>query len=336
MLESLFSFPLVLVLLLILGAEFVNGWTDAPNAIATVVSTRDLSPGKAVIMAATLNILGALIAVFTGAAVASTIGKGIVRPETIDLTVVAAATLTIIVWTSVAAYFGIPTSESHELIAGLTGAGLAAGGMSVLLWSGWLKVILGLGFSTVIGFILSVVFMTALNWALRRVKVSTVRRLFSKFQIFSSAYLAFAHGSNDGQKFMGMFALALVLGGVTTTFSVPIWVVLLCGITMGLGTASGGWRIIRTMGFKLTKLESIHGFASQAASGTSILIASSLGIPLSTTHSISSAIMGVGATRRFSAVRWGVAGEIVMTWILTFPICGLLGYLLTLFFKLIF
>ncbi len=333
MLEGAFTIPLILVLLLILGAEFVNGWTDAPNAIATVVSTRDLSPGQAVIMAALLNIAGAVV---TGTAVATTIGKGIVRPETIDLSVVAAAALTIIIWTVVAAFFGIPTSESHELIAGLTGAGFAAGGISVLQWTGWQKVLIGLGFSTLIGFFLSMIVMTLLYWFFRGVKVNTVRGIFSKLQVLSSAYLAFSHGSNDGQKFMGMFSLALVLGGALTTFSVPLWVILLCGIVMGLGTATGGWRIIKTMGFKLTKLESVHGFAAQAAAGTAILFASSFGIPLSTTHSISTAIMGVGATRRFSAVRWGVAGEIVLTWVLTFPVCAILGYFLTLLFKQLF
>jgi PiT family inorganic phosphate transporter len=284
-------------------------------------------------MAAVLNIVGALV---TGTAVATTIGKGIVRPEAVDLSVAAAAMLTIIIWTTVASLYGIPTSESHELIAGLTGAGFAAGGTSVLLWSGWQKVLIGLGISTVLGFLLSVTIMTGLHWWFRRVNLSTIRGTFSKLQVAAAAFVAFSHGSNDGQKFMGVFALALVLSGATTQFTVPLWVVLLCGTVMGLGTASGGWRIIRTMGFKLTKLESVHGFAAQTAAGTSILLASSLGVPLSTTHSISAAIMGVGATRRISAVRWGVAREIVTAWILTFPVCGVLGYLLTMLFKWLF
>ncbi len=324
---------LVPVLLLVLAAEFVNGWTDAPNAIATVVSTRVLSPLQAVFMAAILNIVGALV---TGTAVAATIGKGIVSPDVINLPVVAAAALTIVLWSSVTAYYGIPTSESHELIAGLTGAGLAAAGPSALLWEGWQKVLIGLGFSTFLGFSISVTVMTGLYWLLRRTRPSSVRKIFSRLQIISAAFMAFSHGSNDGQKFMGVFALALVLGGVMPQFAVPWWIILLCGAVMGLGTASGGWRIMRTMGFRLTKLEPVNGFAAESSSSIAILLASFFGIPLSTTHTITSSIIGVGATKRFSAVRWGMAGNIVMAWIITFPVCGILGYVFTLLFKLIF
>jgi PiT family inorganic phosphate transporter len=325
--------PLIPVLLLILAAEFVNGWTDAPNAIATVVSTRVLSPSQAVVMAAVLNIVGALV---TGTAVAATIGKGIVSPEVIDLHVVAAAMLTIIIWSTIAWFYGIPTSESHELIAGLAGAGLAVAGPSVLLWEGWQKVFIGLGISTFLGFFLGGGIMTALYWLLRRTRPALIRRIFSRLQILSAAFMAFSHGSNDGQKFMGVFALTLMLGGVMTQFSVPIWVMLLCGGVMAIGTAVGGWRIIRTMGFKLTKLEPVNGFAAETSGGMSILLASAFGIPLSTTHCINSAIMGVGATRRFSAVRWGVARNIVMTWIITFPVCFALGYFFAWLFGIIF
>lgn len=331
--EMALLLPLLPVLFLVLAAEFVNGWTDSPNAIATVVSTRVLSPGQAVVMAAVLNIVGALV---TGTAVATTIGTGIVKPEIIGLPVVAAAMLTIVVWSVVAWFYGLPTSESHELIAGLTGAGLAAVGPSVLLWDGWRKVLIGLGFSTLLGFTLSILVMTGLNWVLRRASLSVSRKVFSRLQILSAAFMAFTHGSNDGQKFMGVFTLALVLGGVMSQFTVPLWVIFLCGTVMGLGTIVGGWRIIRTMGFKLTKLEPINGFAAETSAGLSILLASFLGIPLSTTHTISTSIMGVGATRRFSAVRWGVAGNIVTAWILTFPICGVLGYLFTWLLKLFF
>ncbi|OGN96143.1 MAG: phosphate transporter [Chloroflexi bacterium RBG_13_51_18] len=327
------SFLLVFTLILVLGAEFVNGWTDAPNAIATVVSTRVLSPGKAVIMAAVLNIIGAIV---TGTAVAATIGKGIVSPDAIGLPVVAAAMLTIIVWSTVAWRWGIPTSESHELVAGLTGAGLAAGGSSVLLWEGWQKVIIGLAFSTLLGFAISITLMTILYWVLRRTRPATVTKYFSKLQIISAAFMAFSHGSNDGQKFMGVFALVLLLGGVVDTFTVPIWIMLLCGAVMGIGTATGGWRIIKTMGFKLTRLEPVNGFAAETSAAASIMLASSLGIPLSTTHTINIAIMGVGATKRFSAVRWGVAGNIILAWILTFPVCGALGYMFALLLNRIF
>lgn len=327
------SLPLIVTLLLVLAAEFVNGWTDAPNAIATTVSTRVLSPAKAVILAAVFNIVGAIV---TGTAVATTIGTGIVKPEVIDLSVVAAAMLAIVLWSTLAAFYGIPTSESHALIAGLTGAGLAAVGPSVLLWEGWQKVLIGLGFSTFLGFFLGTVTMTGLYWLLRRISPASIRSIFGKLQIVSAAFVAFSHGSNDGQKFMGAFALALVLGGAMTRFTVPLWVMLLCGAVMAVGTAVGGWRIIRTMGFKITKLEPVHGFAAQTSSGLSILLASVFGIPLSTTHTIGTSIMGVGALRRFSAVRWGVAGDIIVAWILTFPVCAVLGYLLTLLLKLIF
>jgi PiT family inorganic phosphate transporter len=327
------SFLLIFTLILILGAEFVNGWTDAPNAIATVISTRVLSPGQAVVMAAVLNIVGAIV---TGTAVAATIGKGIVSPDAIGLTVVAAAMLTIIVWSTVAWRWGIPTSESHELVAGLTGAGLAASGTSVLLWEGWRKVIIGLGFSTLLGFAISITLMTILYWVLRHTRPATVTKYFSKLQIISAAFMAFTHGSNDGQKFMGVFALVLLLGGVADTFNVSIWIMLLCGAVMGIGTATGGWRIIRTMGFRLTRLEPVHGFAAETSAGASILLASAMGVPLSTTHTINIAIMGVGATKRFSAVRWGVAGNIVLAWILTFPVCGVLGYVFTLLLNQIF
>jgi PiT family inorganic phosphate transporter len=321
------------ILLLILGAEFVNGWTDAPNAIATVVSTRVLSPAKAVIMAAVLNVAGAMA---TGTAVAATIGKGIVSPDIITLPVIAAAMLAIIIWSSVCWVYGIPTSESHELVAGLSGAGLAVAGPQVLLWDGWLKVIIGLGISTFLGFFLGVGMMTGLYWLLRRIRPSFIRRIFSRLQILSAAFMAFSHGSNDGQKFMGVFALTLMLGGVMTEFSVPIWIMLLCGGVMAIGTAIGGWRIINTMGFKLTRLEPVNGFAAETAGGLSIMLASAFGIPLSTTHCINTSIMGVGATRRFSAVRWGVAGNIVLAWIITFPVCGILGYVFAWVFEFIF
>jgi PiT family inorganic phosphate transporter len=323
---------LIVALILVLAAEFVNGWTDAPNAIATVVSTRVLPPALAVIMAAVLNIVGTLV---TGTAVATTIGEGILRPEIIGLPVVIAATLTVVLWSTAAWFYGIPTSESHELIAGLAGAGLAIAGPSVLLWEGWRKVLIGLGFSTLLGFFLGMLVMTGLYWSLRRTRLSTIRNTFSRLQILSAAFMAFSHGSNDGQKFMGVFTLALVLGGTMTKFAVPVWVILLCGAVMGLGTAFGGWRIIRPMGFKITKLEPVNGFAAESAGAFAILLASRFGIPLSTTHCIGTAIMGVGSTRGIRAVRWGMARNIVLTWIITFPACAILGYVFASLVKVI-
>ena len=313
---------LAFVLLLILGAEFVNGWTDAPNAIATVVSTRSLSPLQAVVMAAVLNLVGVL----SGTAVAATIGKDIIDVSAVDLTTVAGAMVGIILWSSLAARWGIPTSESHALVAGLAGAGIATAGTGVLVWAGWKKVLLGLVFSTFLGFFGGLLVITAIYWLFRRAVPGRVRGTFRWLQVLSSAFMAFSHGSNDGQKFMGAFTMALVLGNVLTSFEIPIWVILLCAAVMALGTLSGGWRIIRTLGMKITKLEPHQGFAAEMAAASTITLASQLGIPLSTTHTISTAIVGVGAARGVSAVRWGVTANIVAAWILTFPVCAAIAW----------
>lgn len=312
------------VFLLILAAEFVNGWTDAPNSIATVIATRVLPPYQALVMATVLNILGAM----SGTAVAATIGKGIVDPSIINITTVAAAMVGIIFWSTVAYYMGgLPTSESHALVAGLAGAGLATAGPSVLLWEGWSKVFIGLFFSTFLGFLGGLGIILILYRIFYRSRPGTMRLLFGRLQILSAAFMAFSHGSNDGQKFIGVFTLALVLGGILPEFQVPLWVILLCATTMGIGTVLGGWKIIQTMGIRLTKLEPIHGFAAETSAALVIETASRFGIPLSTTHTISTSIMGVGSVQRFSAVRWGLAGEIIMAWILTFPVCGLIAYI---------
>jgi len=309
-------------LCLILAAEFVNGWTDAPNAIATVVSTRVMRPHHAVLMAALLNAAGA----FAGTAVAATIGKGIVRAEVIDIQTVGAAMMGIVIWSTVAWYYGLPTSESHGLVAGLAGAGLATAGPSALLWDGWSKVLVGLVFSSFLGFLMGMLLMVLITWVCRRWHPATVRRIFGRLQVLSASFMAFSHGSNDGQKFIGVFTLALMLGGILPEFAVPTWVILLCSVTMAVGTAVGGWRIIRTIGVRLTRLEPVHGFAAETGAGLTIMGAGAFGIPLSTTHTITTTIMGVGSTRRLSAVRWGLAGNIVLAWILTFPICGVIAY----------
>lgn len=313
---------LAVVLLLILGAEYVNGWTDAPNAIATVVSTRSLSPRQAIAMAAVLNLAGVL----SGTAVAATIGKGIVDANIINLTTIGGAMVGLIIWSSTAARWGIPTSESHALVAGLAGAALATAGPAALLAAGWKKVIIGLFFSTFLGFGGGLLLMTAVYWMFRNVVPGHVRGMFRGLQILSSAFMAFGHGSNDGQKFMGAFTLALVIGGVLPEFAIPLWVILLCATVMALGTITGGWKIMKTMGMKVTKLETHQGFAAEMAAATTIEVASRLGIPLSTTHTISTAIMGVGSVRRATAVRWGVTLEIVTAWVLTFPICAAISW----------
>jgi PiT family inorganic phosphate transporter len=326
------SFGLILVLILVLAAEFVNGWTDAPNAIATVVSTRVLSPKKAIIMATLLNIAGT----FSGTAVAATIGKDIVRADAINLVTIGAAMVAIVFWSTLAWLFGLPTSESHALISGLAGAGLATAGPDVLLWAGWQKVLIGLVFSTFVGFLGGYFIIIFIYRKFKNSKPQKVKKLFGRLQLLSAAFMAFGHGSNDGQKFVGAFTLALVLGGVLPEFEVLPWVIVLCSVIMGIGTSIGGWRIIRTMGMSMVKLETYQGFAAETGAAFAIQIASIFGIPLSTTHTINTAIMGTGAAKRLSAVRWGVVGEVVTAWVLTFPVCGLISYLIALLFKNIF
>ena len=298
---------LLLILGLVLAAEFVNGWTDAPNSIATVVSTRVLSPGQALVMAAVLNVVGAM----SGTAVAATIGKGIVDAKTVNITTVGAAMVAIVVWSTLGWLWGLPTSESHALVAGLSGAALATAGVNALVWDGWKKVLIGLLFSSFLGFLGGLALTLAIYWIFRAWRPGAVTKLFGRLQIMSACFMAFSHGSNDGQKFIGAFTLTLVLGGILPVFEVPLWVILLCAVTMGIGTAVGGWRIVKTMGLRMTKLDPVHGFAAETAAATAIEVASRLGIPVSTTHTISTAIMGVGSTRRLSAVRWGVGREIV-------------------------
>lgn len=319
------SLPLLLVLGLVLWAEFVNGWTDTPNAIATVVSTRVISPRKAVVMAALLNVFGTL----SGVAVAETIGKEIVNPDTINFLTIASAMVSIVVWSTLAWKFGLPTSESHALISGLTGAALAVGGFRSLILSGWNKVLLGLFLSTFIGFIGAYLIFVLIAWLFRNFSIFKVRKIFGKLQLLSSAFMAFSHGSNDGQKFIGTFSLALFLGGVTPEFTIPVWVILLCASVMGIGTSIGGWRIIKTMGTKLVKLEPQHGFAAETAAASAIEFASRFGIPLSTTHTISTAIIGAGTAQKVKKIRWGVARNIVIAWVLTFPVCTLFSFLIT-------
>ncbi|MGE5598423.1 MAG: anion permease, partial [Bacteroidota bacterium] len=282
------SFGLLLVILLILSSEFVNGWTDSPNAIATAVSTRVIKPKHAVALATICNIVGA----FLGVEVARTIGTGIVRPEAINLVTVGAAMMGIVSWSTLAWYYGLPTSESHALVAGLAGAGLATSGPAVLLWSGWSKVLIGLAFSTVLGLAGGFGVAYLIRLAFAHVPRFRARKLFAFLQTVSAGGMALSHGSNDGQKFIGTLTLALVLGGVLERFEVQTWTILLCSLVMGLGTSVGGWRIIKTMGQRMTRLEPYQGFAAESAAAGSILLASALGVPLSTTHTINTSIMG--------------------------------------------
>ncbi|MGQ0669221.1 MAG: inorganic phosphate transporter [Actinomycetota bacterium] len=322
--------PLWVVLLLAYGFEFANGWTDAPNSIATVVSTRVLRPHHAVIMAGVLNLVGAL----SGTAVAKTIASGIVDSDLVTLETVAAAVLAATLWALGAQYFGLPSSESHALVAGLLGAGFAAGGIHGLEWEGTRKSLIGLVTSPVGGFLIGLVLMVLIYRIFSRVRRSTVRKVFGKAQILSAAFMAFSHGTNDAQKTMGIITLAILLneagagGRVPSEFDIPVWVIVSAAVVMGLGTMIGGWRVVRTLGLRITRLEPVQGFAAETGAAAVITGAAQLGIPVSTTHAIGSAIMGVGATKRFSAVRWGVAGQVVTAWILTWPSCALLGFLL--------
>lgn len=313
---------LIFVLLMVLAAEFVNGWTDAPNAIATVVSTRVMSRTSAVAMAVAFNVIG----VFAGTAVAATIGKGIIDSNVVNPPTIGAALLGIVIWSSVAARYGMPTSESHALVAGLAGAALAVGGPDALVWAGWKKVIIGLFLSGIVGFMGAYLFAKLIRRAFAASPPSSTGKSFRRWQIASAAFMAFNHGSNDGQKFIGVFALVLLLGGVIDTFYVPVWVILACALTMGLGTSIGGWKIIREMGLKMVDLRPWQGFCAEAAAGVTIFFASRFGIPVSTTHTIITSMMGVAASRNARQVRWDIAGRVFAAWVLTFPICGLIAY----------
>lgn len=313
---------LIAVILLAVVFDFINGFHDTANAIATSVSTRVLSPRAAITMAAFLNFLGAL----AGTAVATTVGKGLVDPAVVTQATVASALLSAIAWNLITWRLGLPTSSSHALIASLVGAGVATGGTRVLIWDGLQKVLLALILSPVAGLAFGFLLMLTIFWVFHRATPATVRGAFRHLQVLSAAYMAYSHGGNDAQKSMGIITMALVNYYSLTVFYVPVWVIVLCATAMALGTAAGGWRIIRTMGTRIVKLEPVHGFAAESSAGTIIEIASHFGLPLSTTHVISSTIMGVGATRRLSAVRWGIAGSIVLAWVLTLPACGAMGW----------
>ncbi len=316
-------FLLVLIIIAALGFGFSNGLNDAANAIATVIGTRVLSPRKAIIMAAFFNFLGPL----TGTAVAKTIGKGIVMPEALTLYTVVAGVVAAIIWVVAATRYGMPLSVSHSLVAGLLGAGIAAAGTDVIVWGVLSKVLLAVVFAPILGLAAGFVAMVALMWLFRRVIPAKVRGIFSNLQILSAAFMAYAHGKNDGQMPIGIIALGLMIYS-GEQFDIPLWAIIASATSISLGTALGGWRVIRTLGLKITSLRPVHGFAAESSAAGVIEAASILGIPVSTTQCISGSIMGVGATRRLSAVRWGVARNIMIAWIITFPICAALGWLL--------
>ena len=316
---------LIVVIVFALIFDYINGFHDTANAIATVVATRVLSPLHAVAMAAILNFLGAM----SGTAVATTVGKGIVEPGAVTQELVISALLSAIAWNLLTWYYGIPSSSSHALVFSIVGAAVASGGLGVLGWVGIEKVLFGLVTSPMLGLATGFIFMVALLNMFAQAHPAFVSRFFGRAQLLSSMYMAFSHGSNDAQKTMGVITMSLAAyyGWSGDNWEVPLWVIIAAATAMGLGTASGGWRIIRTMGHKIVDLKPIHGFAAETTAATIIEVATRFGIPISTTHVISSSIMGVGATGNRRAVRWGVAGNIVTAWIVTIPACIAMGWL---------
>ena len=313
----------IFIIVLALIFDYINGFHDSANSIATIVSTQVLKPRQAVLWAAFFN----FVAIFLfDSQVAKTVGTGIVNPSIVDNALLIAAVGGAIIWNLITWWFGLPSSSSHALIGGLIGSGLMKGGFETLVWKGIIKTSSFIIISPLIGLILGLVLMVVVLNLSRYSNVQKSNRVFRRLQLFSAAIYSISHGMNDAQKTMGIIALVLFSGGyLGPTFHIPFWVIIMCYTVIALGTLTGGWRIVKTMGTKITKLQPIGGFCAETAAAMSIIGASLAGIPVSTTHTITGAIMGVGATRRLSAVRWGVAGTIVWAWILTIPISGILS-----------
>jgi len=320
------SFALVVFIILVaLAFDYINGFHDAANSIATIVSTRVLTPTQAVLWAAFFNFIAAF---GFGVQVAKTVGKGVVETSIVDQWVILSGLLGAITWNLITWYFGIPSSSSHALIGGYAGAAVAKAGFAALLLSGLVKILAFIVLAPVLGLTLGFALMVATQWTFRRFRPSRVDWLFRRLQLLSAASYSLGHGTNDAQKTMGIIAILLFSGGyLGTEFYVPIWVILAAHAAIGLGTMAGGWRIVKTMGMRLTKLRPVGGFCAETA-GAMMLIGTAVGgIPVSTTHTITGSIVGVGATQRLSAVRWGVAGRIVWAWILTIPLSALIAAL---------
>lgn len=346
------NFAFIASIVLVLSVIFVNGWTDAPNAIGSAVGTRAMSPNAAIFMAFIFNFLGVLLMTSISTEVADTISKMVDFSPRGDLAgtdggtqnaiiVLAAAMFAIVVWATGAWWFGIPTSESHSLIAGLTGAAMALGGVSAINMAEWSKVLIGLFVSTGLGFGLGWFFVRFIERVASKYARSRTDGFFRRAQIAAAAVMAFLHGAQDGQKFMSVFMLALFLNGNATkaadgTFTIPLWVMLVCSAVMGIGTLVGGKKIIKTVGMDMVKMRTYQGFAADTAAGLSLLLATLTGMPVSTTHTKTTAVMGVAASRRVSSVDWNIAKEMVAAWLLTFPGCGLLGFLMAKLFMYIF
>ncbi len=314
-----FDTSLLLVIILALLFDFSNGWHDSANAIATVVSTRVLSPLAAVLFAAVLNVFGA----FMSTAVAKMIGTGILDPTLINQTVINSALVGAIVWNQITLSLGLPSSSSHALIGGMLGAGIVHAGFEAIKIGGIIKVLQAMLFSPFFGFLMAFGLMVLLGWLFFRTPRAYASKLFKRLQLLSAGFMAFSHGANDAQKAMGIITLALLSGGHIDEAEVPGWVILSCALAMGLGTATGGWKIIRTLGMRIAKLEPVHGFAAETGAAVVLMTTAHIGLPVSTTHTITSAILGQGVVKGFSAVRWGVTTRILYAWILTLPFAGL-------------
>lgn len=336
--------PLLLIaVVLTLGVILVNGWTDAPNAIATCVVTRCMSPRAAILMAAAFNFLGVFVMTKISNQVAVTITKMVNFGDNSGRTIIivlCAAMLAIVVWAMLAWVFGIPTSESHALIAGLTGGAMALCGLGAVVWDQWLKVIYGIFISVILGFGLAWVICKLVTKIFYNANRPKTEPFFKGAQIVGAASMAFMHGAQDGQKFMGIILLCVFTlegsGATGTTFEIPTWLMILCSLIMGAGTAMGGKKIIKSVGMDMVKLEKYQGFSADIASSLALVFCSVFGLPVSTTHVKTTSIMGVGAVKRVSAINFGVVKEMVLTWVLTFPGCGLLAYLVTKLFLVIF
>jgi inorganic phosphate transporter, PiT family len=312
------------LILVALTFDFINGFHDAANSIATVVSTRVLSPAKAVIWAAFFNFVAAFL---FGTAVAKTIGSGMVDLRVVTFSVIFAGLVGAITWDLITWYYGLPTSSSHALIGGYGGAAVAKAGFSAIVLAGWSKTLIFIVLAPMIGLVLAFALMVLILWVFSPTAPSRVDRWFRRLQLFSAAAYSLGHGGNDAQKTMGIVAGVLFAGGYISAFRIDLWVILMAHAAIALGTLSGGWRIIHTMGSKITKLQPVGGFAAETAGAVSLFTATHFGIPVSTTHTITGAIVGVGSIRRLSAVRWGVAGRIVWAWILTIPASGIIAAL---------
>jgi PiT family inorganic phosphate transporter len=316
---------IVLLVAMALAFDFMNGFHDAANAIATIVSTRVLRPQTAVLLAAFFNVIA--IAVFH-LKVATTVGKGTIAPAVIDHYVVFGALVGAIAWNIITWYYGIPSSSSHALIGGLVGAALAKSGVSALIASGLVKTILFIFVSPLLGMLLGSLIMLLVSWLCRRIPPRSIDRWFRRLQFISASLYSLGHGGNDAQKTMGIIWMLLIAAGVSEPSDpLPMWVIASCYLAIGLGTMFGGWRIVKTMGQKITKLKPVGGFCAETGGAITLFLATMLGIPVSTTHTITGAIVGVGATKRLSAVRWGIAGSIVWAWVLTIPCSAVIGAL---------